>query len=95
MVKQAKYDLSTAKVYKRDTERTHNLNYLLEKIAAKSELNIPPDLDEFIKYINDKSIPTRYPEDLKMILKGFNKKSSEEIYNQAKRVIRWIQTLSE
>ena len=80
-----------AKVFKKDPERTHNLNYLIEKISDKYELNIPIEIDEFIKYINDKSIPTRYPEDLKLILKGFNKKNSEKIYEQTSEVLKWIQ----
>ncbi|MHB8581577.1 MAG: HEPN domain-containing protein [Ignavibacteriaceae bacterium] len=80
-----------AKVFNKDPERTHNLNYLIEKISDKYELNIPIEIDEFIKYINDKSIPTRYPEDLKLILKGFNKKNSEKIYEQTSGVLKWIQ----
>lgn len=81
-----------AKIYQKDPERTHNLNYLLEKIADKIPLNIPAKLDNFINYLNDKSIPTRYPEDLKIILKGYNRKKTMEILNLTNKVMRWIQT---
>ncbi len=45
--------------------RTHNLNYLVEII----DLDLPEEYKEFIEDLNNKSVPTRYPESLQNILK--------------------------
>jgi len=47
--------------------KTHDLLYLVKK----SEIQIPETYLEFIGKINTASIPTRYPEDLRLALKEY------------------------
>jgi len=59
--------------------KTHNLIYLLGKI----EIELPENLQAFITSLNDKSVPTRYPEDLQTMLKDYNKKKPMNFSNKA------------
>src|SRR5260221_13689304 len=45
--------------------KTHNLLYVIEKL----ELQLPEEYDKFVSALNKVSIPTRYPEDLKKLLR--------------------------
>jgi len=79
-----------ALVYKKDAPKTHNLNYLVEKISVYFDINLSDEHDEFLKLLNEKSIPTRYPEDLKVILKDFNKAKTNKILKQTKDLLEWL-----
>jgi len=75
-----------AKNKKENPIRTHNLNYLVELIG----LDLPEEFKVFIEDLNNKSVPTRYPETLQEILKYYKKKETEEIYSTAKKLIKWL-----
>ena len=66
--------------------KTHNLLYLIEKMKLK----LPEDLHDFISTLNRVSVPTRYPDDLKRILKDYDKKRTKEVLDQSKKVLQWL-----
>lgn len=61
--------------------KIHNLIYLIEKIGLKP----PEEIYDFIFSLNRVSIPTRYPDDLKRMLKEYNQKNHK---SNAKKVQR-------
>lgn len=75
---------------KEDPPRTHNLILLQERIENKSVLNFSFEQNEFIEFLNEKSVPSRYPDTLHKILKEFNKSETEKLVNQAKGIIKWL-----
>ncbi|HEX9274204.1 MAG TPA: HEPN domain-containing protein [Candidatus Binatia bacterium] len=60
--------------------------YLIEKMKLK----LPEDLQDFIATLNRVSVPTRYPDDLRRILKDYNKKRTKEALEQSKKVLQWL-----
>lgn len=66
--------------------KTHNLIYLVERI----KLDVPAELYDFIFNLNRVSIPTRYPDDLKRIVKDYPKKITLDILKQSKGVFKWL-----
>ena len=66
--------------------KLHDLLYFMEKL-----LIIPEDADrEFLITLNEMGITTRYPEDLRNMIKMFNKEETNSIYLQTKYVQQWI-----
>lgn len=66
--------------------KTHNLIYLIEKMQMElSETDLT-----FVYRLNDASIPARYPEDLKKIIKAYNAKNTSDILKQTKVLLKWI-----
>ena len=49
-----------ASVYEIDPPKTHNLNYLLNKIREKTTLSLTNLQEEFIELLNEKSVPARF-----------------------------------
>jgi HEPN domain-containing protein len=72
-----------AKEYKKDPLKTHDLIYLLESI--KTSLN--EKHTEFLKILNDLSIPTRYPDELENLLKQYTKKHTKHILDTTNEVL--------
>lgn len=70
----------------KEPPKTHNLLYLVEKI----KLRLPEDLHDFIATLNRVSVPTRYPDDLRRILKDYDKKKTKEVLDQSKKVLQWL-----
>lgn len=68
--------------------KTHNLLYLIEKI----KLDVPEKLYDFIFSLNRASIPTRYPDDLRRIIKDYPKSITEDILKKSKEVLKWLKT---
>jgi HEPN domain-containing protein len=68
--------------------KTHNLLYLIEKIS----LNVPIELYDFIFDLNRASVPTRYPDDLKRMMKDYKKSISRDILKKSKEVLKWLKT---
>jgi len=62
--------------------KTHNLIYLIKKIG----FSVPNDLKEFIIELNHVSIPTRYPEELKVLLKEYEGQKVGTILKNSKDV---------
>ena len=69
--------------------RLHNLMYFVERLALE-----PEDAQrDFIKRLNEKGTTTRYPEDLRKMIKDYSHKQTNEIYQQTKTVLQWIKSL--
>ena len=66
--------------------KTHSLIYFVEKL----ELSIPDDYRKFIFMLNDVSIPTRYPEDLRKLIRVYTKTQTQEILTKTKKIMQWI-----
>jgi HEPN domain-containing protein len=66
--------------------KTHNLIYLIEKAG----LELPEDLYEVVFTLNRVSIPTRYPNDLKRIVKEYNREKTKTIVTKSKEVLKWL-----
>jgi len=73
---------------KSNPPKTHNLNYLL----SNTNLEFKNEFRDFIEELNDKSVPTRYPDDLNRILKNFKKKDSGILLNKTKQLLKWLKT---
>ena len=66
--------------------RTHNLLYFIKKLGI-----LPPkNLEEFINEVNRVSVPTRYPDEIKTLVKEFNKSRTTNIFKKTKDVVKWI-----
>jgi len=63
---------------------------LLELINAKEDLIIPDEFEDFFKILNEKSVPTRYPDMLFGILKEFKKTNTKQFITKGKKVLKWI-----
>ncbi|MBI5099637.1 MAG: HEPN domain-containing protein [Nitrospirae bacterium] len=66
--------------------KSHSLLYLSQKIS----IQFPDDIQDFIDKIDNVSIVTRYPEDLKKISKDFNLNKAEEVYSMTRKTLRWL-----
>lgn len=75
-----------AKEFKEDPPKVHDLIYLTKKI----KLTLPYEHQEFLKILNELSVPTRYPDELKKLLKQYKKKETGKILNQTKEVFKWL-----
>ena len=70
--------------------KVHNLIYLVKIIG----LSLPANLKEFIIELNSVSIPTRYPDELKILLKEYNKRRTTGIFKKTKEVLKWLKEKS-
>ncbi len=66
--------------------KIHNLIYLIKKI----DLLLPDNLKEFIIELNRVSIPTRYPEELSILLKEYNRRRVTNILKNTKEILKWL-----
>ena len=66
--------------------KTHNLNYLIEKI----ELSMSEKDTTFVFLLNDVSLPTRYPEDLKKLMRVYTKEKAKQILEKTNKLLQWI-----
>jgi HEPN domain-containing protein len=66
--------------------KTHNLVFLLNKIA----LDVPEEHLKTNESLNDISIVTRYPEDIKALVKAFKKDRVGDYLQKTKRVLKWL-----
>ena len=66
--------------------RTHNLVYLSETL----ELNPPHPLYDFMATLNQVSVPTRYPEELEVLLRQYTDERVGRILAQAESLLAWI-----
>lgn len=74
------------KSHKKNPSKTHDLNYLCEIIG----LAVPESIRTFIEVLNGLSIPTRYPDELKSILKQYDKRKTQDILNKTTEALKWL-----
>ena len=66
--------------------KIHNLIFLADEL----NLELSEEQLKFIYKINALSITTRYPDELKKLIKVFNLETSEKIFNDTKEIQQWI-----
>jgi HEPN domain-containing protein len=70
--------------------RTHDLLLLVRKLNLA-----PPKRDlRFLGFIADASVPTRYPEDLKGMVKHYPRRTAASCLDRTRRVIKWLRCQS-
>lgn len=74
------------KSLKNNPPKVHDLSYLCEKI----KIDLPAQELIFLDELNDLSVPARYPDELKKILKEYNKKRTAEVFSSTKRFLLWL-----
>ena len=77
------------KVHKQIPPKTHNLLFLSEKSSAK----LSEHLVKFLVKLNQASIVTRYPEDLKNLTKQYTAPVTREILRQSKEVLSCLKKM--
>ena len=66
--------------------RVHNLIYLLNKIGVK-----PPEaIGRFIVKLNEASVATRYPEEIRKLQKDFTQRIVKDILTEGRKTLGWI-----
>lgn len=67
--------------------KTHNLILLL------NETGLTPDEDmhKFIIRLNEASVTTRYPEDLKKLIQHFDNETVRKILSRGREFLKWIE----
>lgn len=66
--------------------KSHNLLWLAKEI----KLEFPENLYKFVFQLNDASLPTRYPQELKSSIKLYTKEVTEDILRKTKELKQWI-----
>ena len=79
-----------AKTLNLEPPRTHNLILLLERIETKTELGFTKTQNEFVEFINEKSVPSRYPDTLQQVLKEYRKIETTKLVEQSKGIIKCL-----
>jgi len=74
-----------AKKFEKNPPKVHDLIYLIKEIG----LEIPLTHQDFLKVLNELSMPTRYPDDLRRILKEYDKGRTKSILNQTEGLFLW------
>lgn len=72
-----------AREFKKDPPKSHDLKFFYDCLKLKLGAEQITFLDE----LNELSVPTRYPEDLKRILKEYNKNKTKEVLDKTKSVL--------
>ncbi|MBA4417100.1 MAG: DNA-binding protein [Syntrophus sp. (in: bacteria)] len=68
--------------------KTHNLVYLLNAVSIKP----PDDIGRFIVKLNEASVATRYPEEIKELSKSYTQPIVKGIIKSSKEALKWIKT---
>jgi HEPN domain-containing protein len=71
---------------KKAPPKTHNLIYLVNEV----NLDLPEEQLKTIESLNDISVVTRYPEDMKALVKAFKKDRVEEYLKKTQRLRKWL-----
>ena len=66
--------------------KTHDLIYLIKK----AELEMSDDYLEFIGRINNASIPTRYPDDVRRAVQDYPESVAREYLKKTDEIIQWL-----
>ena len=73
-------------IHEKIPPKTHNLVALLNAI----ELDVPEEQLQTIESLNDISIVTRYPEDIRALVKAFKKDRVGDYLNKTKVLFKWF-----
>lgn len=66
--------------------KIHSLIYLAKRSCA----NIPTWIKVFLEELDDVSVPVRYPEVLKNLLKEYNNTRTKKILKEAQNILAWL-----
>lgn len=66
--------------------KTHDLRVL----ARLTGMNIPEEYGLLISRLNEVSIPTRYPEDIKRLVKQYKRSVTERYLKETKGLLKWL-----
>jgi len=66
--------------------KIHNLITLTQKAGIKP----PNNLKDFFLRIDNVSVVTRYPEDMRALAKDFNKESAKLILSETRKILKWL-----
>jgi len=66
--------------------KTHDLLYFVRKMT----LDPPADMLEFLTDLNEVSVVTRYPEDLRKIQAQFHKKRTADLLKRGQEALAWL-----
>lgn len=75
-----------AKRFNKNSPKTHDLSYLCEEIKLK----MPEKFLNFSDELNDLSVPTRYPDELKRLLKQYKKTDTGKALKTAEELLAWL-----
>lgn len=78
------------KKFEKNPPKVHDLVYLVKKI----NLEVPSQHEDYLKIINELSVPTRYPDDLNKILKEYTKSKTKNALNKAEDLFLWLKKKS-
>ncbi len=71
---------------KSDPPKIHNLLYFVGKL----DLRAPDELADHINRLNNLSIPTRYPDDLRRMSREFDKVRTEAALSATRETLAWL-----
>ncbi|MBI4847067.1 MAG: HEPN domain-containing protein [Nitrospirae bacterium] len=66
--------------------KIHNLIFLVNEI----KLSLPDNLKEFVTQLNKVSVPTRYPDELQVLLKEYSKQQAAGILKDTKELLKCL-----
>jgi HEPN domain-containing protein len=66
--------------------KTHNLVYLQETVNVE----LPEGHLKTIESLNDLSVVTRYPEDMRALVKAFRKERVDEYLKRTRSLVKWL-----
>jgi len=66
--------------------KVHNLQYFIKKLS----LNLTDEDNEFVFILNDASIPTRYPDDLRKLVNVYTKEKAGDILDKTNKLNEWL-----
>ena len=66
--------------------KVHNLLYIVDEL----KLEMPENYVKFVFRLNDVSIPTRYPQELRKLISVYNKANTKLILDTTKELQQWI-----
>ena len=69
--------------------RLHDLMYFVDALAIE-----PEDAHmEFLDDLNKLGVTSRYPEDLRKMIKDYSRSKTDEIFQQTNTILKWIKSL--
>lgn len=73
--------------------RTHNLILLQERIETHKKLNFNDEQNTLIETLNEKSVPSRYPDVLAKVLEEFKEDETNKLVKETEEIILCLKQL--